>query len=158
MSIVAVVFHLRGHHYIDGDESAKLRNDNKFYNDLLRTVFDEVKAKKLIELLTIKGIARYATHAIPPYVLHKTCYDNWTHLHGAIKLRLSSYPAGCALIGSVESGIKDILSAFPDMTPKYQDTLDYLNQYKTKLLMHVQFNPANWRSLMKGSVNARLYG
>lgn len=69
LSIVSTVFHLRGHHYIDSADADTRRNDLKFYNDLMVTVFGQEISKMVIDMLTIKGIARYSCHAVPPHLL-----------------------------------------------------------------------------------------
>jgi len=48
LSIVATVFHLRGHHYIESQDIEKRRNDTKYYTDLLITVFGQETATALI--------------------------------------------------------------------------------------------------------------
>jgi hypothetical protein len=103
---------------------------------------------ELIQLFTLKGIARYATHAIPPFILAQESYDNFHNLHGALRLRLSSFPAGCALIGAVEQGINDIMNCFPNIAQTHAGTLEYIEAYKTKLGLIRGFNPANWKTLM----------
>jgi len=44
------------------------------------------------------------------------------------------------------------------MEERHEDALEYLVKYKTALGLSGDFNPADWKQMYNGSINARLYG
>lgn len=79
-------------------------------------------------------------------------YAREANLSFPLRIRMTSFPAGAAILGFLKSGMQDIVSALPHIKSHMAEVVQYYNE-----IMEV-YDVDDWRVKMRLSVNCNLYG
>lgn len=146
------VFRVRGHHYIDRAEEIESQSFHRLYERTLKGSVASNLMEEIFGVITYKQLSRDALHAIPPYALISYTYANIDVLSQPLKIRLSAFPAGAAILGFLKTGMQDILTALPHLKRHMASVVVYYDE------IMAEYDVDDWRVKMQLSVNHNLYG
>jgi len=136
--LMAYMFRIRGHHWLDD------------YEDRVEDLWMKCLYKPRSNMIPFDLAFTVGLHAIIPKILDTFWLDSVKNNRcaGTLIKRVNAAPAGSAAIHAISQGIRDIKVAFPSLT-------DYLRDEVKELTAHLSRIESNrWI----GSINAKYYG